>query len=70
MNIRIVNINGHYFMHHVLVDEDNVVEKVLEEVELRGSNFGELRTVMVAIDDARKQPVIVLNAGNKKMLCG
>lgn len=70
MNIRIVNINGHYFLHHVLVGDDGIVEKVLEEAELRGSNFGELRTIMVAIDEARKQPVIVLNAGNKKMLCG
>ena len=68
MNIRIVNTDGKYTLHYCLVDDDQVVEKILDAVDLIGNSFGELRDVLVGIDDARKQPVIILNAGNKRML--
>lgn len=70
MNIRIINIDGKYTLRFCLVDDDQVVEKVLEEVELKASSFGELRDLLSGIDEARKQPCVVVNAGNKAMLRG
>lgn len=70
MNIRIVNTDGKYSLRHCLVDDNNVVEKVLEEVELRGASFGELRELIVGIEVAKKLPCIIINAGNKAMLRG
>ena len=68
MNIRIVSYRGRHILFHVLLDSEGYVQQLYDEVETSCHDHIAMAEMIDAISEAKKHPIVMLNAGNKKDL--